>query len=367
MASRGADLSQSRPEQNARESRSEQKGEMEVRDHYNARPNLGIVVRMDSRVYHLKNLNNWIKSVLIQKYVRPGDCVLDLCCGKGGDLLKWQKARVSSIVMADVALQSIKHAIERYNSSHHRPQFPAKFIAGDCFEVDLDKALDPAIQFDVVSCQFAVHYAFEDRKKVRRLLLNVSKRLKPGGVFIGTLPDANVLVRKLRNAQGLEFGNDLYRVRFDDPTKTGHWNKKFAQDDICGHRYGFYLEDAIGEGGAQTQTGELTYVPEYLVPFPQFCRLAEEHDLKLDMGSNFHKFFNENCSERIQNQLLYTIKVLNEEGTMSPQEWEIAYLYKTFAFRKKAHSDPDRPPSRQQTKFPYPHNVPVLESEIMIL
>jgi len=33
---------------------------------------------------------------------------------------------------------------------------------------------------------------------VRKFLYNVSEKLKPGGIFLGTVPDANVVVKKLR-------------------------------------------------------------------------------------------------------------------------------------------------------------------------
>jgi hypothetical protein len=48
----------------------------------------------------------------------------------------------------------------------------------------------------------------------------------------------------------LEFGNIVYRVKFDTRYRPGA--------DFYGHRYHFYLEDAVGD------------VPEFVVYWPNF-------------------------------------------------------------------------------------------------
>ena len=46
--------------------------------------------------------------------------------------------------------------------------------------------------------QFAMHYSWSTEARARRALANVSALLRPGGTFIGTMPDANVIIKKLR-------------------------------------------------------------------------------------------------------------------------------------------------------------------------
>ena len=103
----------------------------------------------------------------------------------------------------------------------------------------------------------------------------MSRLLRPGGYFVGTTVDANVLVRKLREADGLVFGNPIVEVRFDD----AHKSKLFPPDrGPFGLQYAFTLADAV------------TDCEEWMVPKKRFVELAEEYGLELVEWSNFHDF-----------------------------------------------------------------------------
>ncbi|CAN6443410.1 unnamed protein product [Victoria cruziana] len=175
-----------------------------VADHYSARTNQTLEEREASPIIHLKKLNNWIKSVLIHIYARRGDYVIDLACGKGGDLIKWDKARIGYYVGIDIAEGSIEDCRTRYNGDadqnmrRKKVSFPARLICGDCYEVGLYRILQDDAPFDICSCQFALHYSWSNEARARRALENVAALLRPGGVFIGTMPDANVIIKKLR-------------------------------------------------------------------------------------------------------------------------------------------------------------------------
>jgi mRNA (guanine-N7-)-methyltransferase len=76
-------------------------------------------------------------------------------------------------------------------------RFVATFEAMDCWTQLLSAAMPVARlarPFDVVSMQFCMHYAFESVAKARRMLENVTKWLRKGGVFVGTIPDAEGLL-----------------------------------------------------------------------------------------------------------------------------------------------------------------------------
>ena len=76
----------------------------------------GIEGRKASRVLFVRHFNNWIKAVLINKYTHLLGydlSVLDLGCGRGGDLIKFFQTKVKLYVGADISEESLKNAMER--------------------------------------------------------------------------------------------------------------------------------------------------------------------------------------------------------------------------------------------------------------
>jgi hypothetical protein len=116
-----------------------------VRQHYNEREERGRGARQESRIFRLRKFNNWIKSVLIAKFLPDqteeeidedrGLFVLDIGCGKGGDLGKWQKQpTVQAYVGVDIAEVSVMHAEQRAAGLRGR-RFSTRFFSMDCFVV----------------------------------------------------------------------------------------------------------------------------------------------------------------------------------------------------------------------------------------
>lgn len=100
-------------------SRNNQNESQSVADHYNSRPNLQPTERGRSAIIHLRDFNNWTKSVLIREFVSQRNLkVLDLACGKGGDLFKWDKASVSHVtgVGKQLVYERYVYPIIRYRS-----------------------------------------------------------------------------------------------------------------------------------------------------------------------------------------------------------------------------------------------------------
>ena len=85
-------------------------------------------------------------------------------------------------------------------------------------------------KFDVVSCQFAIHYMFENDDKLDAFCANVNKVMKVGSYFIGTCLNGNLVNDMLsKSKKGKEIGivNDnvvwMLEKKYDtfEPKNTG--------------------------------------------------------------------------------------------------------------------------------------------------
>ena len=292
---------------------------------YGAQKVMGTYERSNNKLLFLRNFNNWVKSSLINDYALPNMSVFDLCCGKGGDLFKWKLARCGHYVGLDLFEQQIEEAVKRFMSNGGQKMFPAIFIKNadvSSDKLDVDALLPKQIVFDIVSCQMSMHYAFKNEGSVRNLLRAVTCRLTPGGHFIGTVPDANALLKKF--AESDKFGNKFYSIE-----SLEKW-----QENSFTMKYQFYLEDAVGY---KETSGELVHIPEYLVIFDKFQHIAKEFDLELIGHWNF-KDFEGSHTKTFNGRKFHARKVKGrQEDTEKDidKQKEIIYMYSAFCFRKK--------------------------------
>lgn len=327
-----------------------------VAAHYNELQEVGLEKRSQSRIFYLRNFNNWIKSILIGEFLEKvrqrknrDITVLDLGCGKGGDLLKWRKGRISRLVCADIADVSMKQCQQRYEDMKGRRDneyiFKAEFITADCSkELLVEKFHDPEMRFDICSCQFACHYSFESSEQADMMLRNACGRLIPGGYFIGTTPNSFELIKRLEASETESFGNEIYTVKFQ---KKGSY-------PLFGCKYDFNLEGVVD-------------VPEFLVYFPLLTEMAKKYNMKLIYKKTFREFYEEKIKNNENKLLLKRMQALetypaNDNsklasekvgdyahaaeymknshvrfplGTLSKSEWEATSIYLVFAFEKQ--------------------------------
>lgn len=213
----------------------------DIRTHYNTRPNISKQQRNESKTINIKYYNNFIKSVLINEYVLCNDTILDLACGKGGDIGKYSKKYLKKYVGIDIADNSIQESKKRANGVKYDTCFYVKDVFNELFTL--------GEQFNVISCQFALHYAFGTENMLNIAVENVVNHLKNYGYFIVTIADGAKLMRKYleRKDENSRIIDNSY-CYIEVPPESEIKIKEYVENknkNCFGIEYYFNLEDAV--------------------------------------------------------------------------------------------------------------------------
>jgi hypothetical protein len=188
--------------------------------------------------------NKYIKNeILLKRSLRGGNKhLLDMACGKGGDLFKWLFNRARYVVGIDNAGENITNPVDgaykRYIEAlveFGQNRVPnMAFVIGDSSKdiingeagvnpeerdilrnifgkVEPEGPVPKYIQSvmsgtfragaDVAACMFALHYFFKDLTSLDGFIKNLSETVKIGGLFIGCCFDGDKVFNLLRNVQ----------------------------------------------------------------------------------------------------------------------------------------------------------------------
>jgi hypothetical protein len=182
-------------------------------------------VTTDKMTQRMRDFHNlYVKRVLIQGVSKKGNNLIDFACGKAGDLPKWIGAELSFVFGIDISSDNIENrlngACARYlNFKMTNKNVPyALFVTGNSSKnirsgtnmfsdkanqitksvfgsIGVDKSLGSAVArqhgkghngFDVSSCQFAMHYMFENKNTFYNFIRNITECTKLYGYFIAT-------------------------------------------------------------------------------------------------------------------------------------------------------------------------------------
>ncbi len=242
--------------------------------------------RNKSTIIRMRKFHNWVKDVLINTLVnfvpnRKEVYLLDIAVGRGGDLNKWFKANIKGVFGFDANYDSINSndpfnpgAKQRLLNYHSKDKLKSniKFEVGNALEpnlllldsIDAYLLSNKIKGFQIVSCQFALHYFFEHRQNLMNVLKLVSGYLVKGGYFIGTAINGDK-IRKLMNYKRLH-SDTLFTIR----------NEKAFSKNHYGNRYTFVINDSGDVGNYFNTTGIST---EYLVDFQQLVELCAQVNL----------------------------------------------------------------------------------------
>lgn len=212
--------------------------------------------------YPLKKFHNEIKRCLIARFSGPR--LLDLACGRGGDLQKWRDAKVEYAKGIDISASEIEEARGRY---HNLPGGSKRPLVAE-FEVSstlgtVPNQIDRSGPYDLVTCMFAAHYFYISERSFETFISNVASNLKPGGYFVGTVPDGKRVLALLGGSS--EFHSDVLTI----------CRKFTGAPTTFGCEYTFAIVDTVTDNLAQTQGSQ-----EYLVFFTAFTQIAAKFGLR---------------------------------------------------------------------------------------
>ena len=289
-----------------------------------------------------------VKDGLYDKYGVKEGSLLEFACGKGGDLNRWLKCKPSLIVGVDKSHDNIVNPgnglYARWDKTTARmsskprgafitmdattrmfaPHDELKTAAAESGETELVNALWalpgqvlPALEpfkgamtrpFDLVSCQFSVHYMFETSETLDRFIANVARLTKSGGHFIGTTFDGDRVAAAMGSKgtlSGRVGGRDMWSISM----AAGAERKRFAGETGVG------IDVFVGSIGKPAR--------EYLVSFKTFASRMERAGFALAESESFKDVY----ARAVASKKLPT--------PMASVEKELSFLNRTFAFKKK--------------------------------
>ena len=321
----------------------------------------------------MKDFHNlYVKKRLITGTTKQGDTLIDFACGKAGDLSKWIASKLSFVFGVDISKDNLENRLDgacarflKMKKSNKNVPY-ALFVNGtSAFNIKDGSAMlsDKAKQvtaavfgngvkdsdkigkgvarqygkgvdgFNVSSCQFAIHYFFENPDTLKGFMKNVAECTKQNGYFIGTCYDGKLVFNELRKTktgesiQIIEEGRKIWEI-----TKSYGSDSFEDNSSSIGYKIDVYQE-SINQ-----------VISEYLVNFDYFNRIMtaygfevlsreEANDFGLPEGSGlFSELFLNMLDEIAKNK--FKAKDYDQAPNMTSPEKKISFLNRYFVYKK---------------------------------
>jgi len=331
-----------------------------------------------SKTRGLRDFHNlFVKKMLITSVANKGNTLIDYAVGKGGDLPKWILAKLSFVFGIDISKDNIENRLDgacaRYLNYrkdykvmpnalfvHGNSSFNIK--EGDALYSEKAKQMSKAVfgegpkdkeklgqgvykqygkaseGFNISSCQFAIHYFFENKKTLNSFLRNVSECTKINGYFIGDCYDGSAIFDVLR---GKSIGESISIL--EDDKKIWQITKGYSQETFDNDETSLgYAIDVFQETINKT-------FREYLVNFEYLNRMMENY--------GFVQLTRDECAEigipnsvgsfqqlygLLENEVNRFPKKRNDYGyalNMTSKEKQISFYNNYFIYKKIRNVD----------------------------
>ena len=308
------------------------------------------IKRSERKSKSLNDFHSYVKKSIITKNISGENNVLDLGVGKGGDLNHMIDGKVNILVGIDSIFDNLsnvengmcnrilsrsldkdvnllsntmvvwadvqKNILDNTAGNDDLNKYYLDVIYGN---ITLDKINNAKLRqfynlgnvssgfgFDLVSCQFAMHYFFKNTTTLDNFLNNVSKSLKSGGRFIGTCFDGKKVFEKLQYVDTIGTPK-LWTIK-----KLYDKLEILDNDTSLGYEIEVFNE-SIG-----------ATIKEYIVNFDFLVQKVKNYNMEIVELRNFSEIFGE-----------IDKKSYGQAKKMSEELKEYSFLNNAFVFEKK--------------------------------
>lgn len=252
--------------------------------------------RKESSIYNLRIFHNWVKREMINqsaKYLEDNYNinnikVLDLSCGKFGDMNKYFDNGIMYVIGFDIDAISINEAKKRYSQLINQlkmknvQKLPVyKFYVMDLSDPNSLEKIKRILndeKFDIVSCQFAIHYFFKSQDTLNTFMTIVSSYINKNAFFIGVTMNGNKIKQLFAKNDVIE--NDIFKIE-------NNTNKFEMANSVYNNKYSVNLGDQNDtEHYFAGNTSE-----EYLVDINELKKVCKKFGLMAILMTDFEDWY----------------------------------------------------------------------------
>lgn len=319
---------------------------------------------------NMRRFHNWVVKLCLLLGWAVDDTggsasVLDIGCGKGGDIPKYIMLGVRRVLGIDLSVSNIRdpedgaYARLEQLTDGSSPGPECVFLSMDASkpfvsaedakeacvteedrlasevlwgtsEAAQEKFVGFAVRepFDIVTLMFDVHYMFDRRESLDTLLSNISGMIRSGGLVVGACLDGEMVNRSFE-----ETGEDVLVGKSPSGQIVFRLEKKYASRDTpYGNMLGVYVE-SINQ-----------VIDEPLVDSEELKARFEDHGFELVRTDGFRNVFSaalediEQFTQFVPRERMTSDKVrrtIQSVKDMSDAERQYSFLHMYFIFRKK--------------------------------
>lgn len=175
-------------------------------------------VNREQQTIQMTNYHNRVKEKLLAEYA-SAKSIIDWSCGQGGDLIKWSKLAIVSVIGFDLNQENIRRLEERISGMSNY-NVPAIFAQFDSSKILFNNERQPIrnnwtsknppfdrffefygqYKFEVGVVFFSLHYFFESEQHLNGLFWNLFQSIPAGGTCLFTYIDPEDLRKKFLQA-----------------------------------------------------------------------------------------------------------------------------------------------------------------------